>query len=81
MSATLNNNPGLTVVLEYAPAAIRQLGFDPSDLIQFLTVRGFCPYLIRRNGDLSEGIPSGLEDSGCVDLLFSRPSSVPGAVA
>jgi FkbM family methyltransferase len=77
MSATLDNNPGLTVVLEYAPSAMRQLGFDPSQLLQFLTDRGFRAYLVRRKGVLSEGIPSGLEESGYVDLLFSRRLSLP----
>jgi FkbM family methyltransferase len=72
MKTTLERNPDLTVVLEYAPAAMRELGFDSSQLVGFLVDRGFQVYLVGRKGMLSPGIPTGLHDSGYVDLLFSR---------
>ena len=72
MKTTLERNPNLTIVLEYAPSAMRGLGFDPSQLVAFLVDRGFQVYLLRSKGELSPGIPSGLADSGYVDLLFSR---------
>ena len=72
MTVTLERNPGLTIVLEYDPSAMRQLGYDPSQLVGFLTERGFQAYLVCPKGKLSPGIPSGLENSGYVDLLFSR---------
>jgi FkbM family methyltransferase len=72
MKTTLERNPDLTVVLEYAPTAMRELGFDSSQLVGFLVDRGFQVYLVGRKGMLSPGIPAGINDSGYVDLLFSR---------
>jgi FkbM family methyltransferase len=72
MGATLARNPELKIVLEYAPSAMRELGFNPSDLIQLLTRRGLQCYLIGPKGRLSPGVPSGIMDSDYVDLLFSR---------
>jgi FkbM family methyltransferase len=72
MKTTLEKNPNLTLVVEYAPSAMRALGFSPSTLIGFLVDRAFQVYLVCPNGKLSPGIPSGLDDSGYVDLLFSR---------
>lgn len=72
IKTTLERNPDVTVVLEYAPSAMRELGFNPSQLVGFLVDRGFQVYLVCPKGKLSPGIPSGLDDSGYVDLLFSR---------
>jgi FkbM family methyltransferase len=72
MKTTIERNPNLTVVLEYAPSAMLGLGFNPSQLVGFLVDRGFQVYLVCRKGVLSPGIPPGLDDSGYVDLLFSR---------
>jgi len=54
------------------PSAMRELGFSSPDLIDFLVDRGFQVYLVRPKGKLSREIPSTIEDSGYVDLLFSR---------
>ncbi len=72
MTDTLEKNPDISVVLEYMPSAMRALGFQPSQLIGFLVDRGFACYRIHPKGKLSMGIPSSLEDSDYVDLLFSR---------
>jgi FkbM family methyltransferase len=74
MKTAIEKNPNLTIVLEYAPSAMRELGFAPSDLVEFLTSRGFQIYLVGRNGVLTPGIPSELGRSGYVDLLFTRQS-------
>lgn len=71
MKATLERNPDLTIVLEYAPSAMRELGFDPTRLVKFLADRGFDCFLIGPHGKLSAGIPR-IEDGGYVDLLCSR---------
>ena len=72
MKNTLENNPELTVVLEYMPSAMRELGFDPAHLTSFWMERGFQAYLVGSGGKLSAGVPSVLEESGYADLLFSR---------
>jgi FkbM family methyltransferase len=72
MSRTLEMNPGLTIVLEYAPSALRDLGFDPSQLVGFLVDRGFQIYQVLAKGELSRGIPASLADTDYTDLLFSR---------
>jgi hypothetical protein len=74
MRNTLEQNPDVSVVLEYAPAMMRELGFSPPDLIQFLTRRGLECYLIGPKGALSPGVPTGMGDAEYVHLLFScRP--------
>jgi FkbM family methyltransferase len=74
MKKTLEQNPRLSIVMEYAPAMMRELGFSPTDLIQLLIKYGFKCYLIGPKGTLSRGIPSGIDDSDYVDLLFNRRS-------
>ena len=72
MSKTIEMNPKLTIALEYAPFALRDLGFEPSQLVGFLVDRGFHIYQVLPKGDLSPGIPPDLPDTDYVDLLFSR---------
>lgn len=71
MQETLRRNPDITVVLEFMPSAMRELGFDPAHLIDLFVERGFGVYLIHPRGKLSRwklSIPSGT--SYC-NLLFS----------
>jgi|SRR5215469_15904604 len=72
MKKTLDQNPCLSVVLEYAPAMMRELGFSPPDLIDLLIKHGLQCYLVGPEGTLSPGLPSRIEDSEYIDLLFSR---------
>lgn len=72
MKTTIERNADLSVVLEYAPAAMRELGFNPPELIQFLIGRGFDCYLVGPKGSLTQGFSPEMEDSDYVDLLFSR---------
>lgn len=72
MSKTIEMNPDLTIVLEYAPSALRDLGFDPSQLVGFLVERGFQVYQVLPKGKLSPGIPEDIAETDYVDLLFSR---------
>jgi FkbM family methyltransferase len=81
MQDTLEKNRDITVVLEYAPSAMRGLGFNPSHLISFLADRSFQVYLVRPKGKLSPGLPSPMEDSGYVDLLFRRRPIASGCEA
>ena len=72
MQDTLRQNPDLAIVLEYMPLAMRELGFNPSDLVDFLLERDFEIYLILRRGKLSRGMPPVMKDSSYFNLLFSR---------
>jgi FkbM family methyltransferase len=74
MERTLRQNPGLTVLLEYMPSAMHELGFDPSQLIGFFTEREFRIYQVHPRGRLVTGIPADLKDSEYIDLLFTRHS-------
>lgn len=72
MQETLRRNPDLTIVLEFMPSALRDLGFEPSLLIDFLVERDFKVYQIHPHGKLSPGMPEIKNNSGYCDLLFSR---------
>lgn len=72
MTGTLRRNPNVTIVLEYMPSAMRELGFDPSQLIRFLHEHAFQSYCIHPGGKLSREVPAAMDDSSYVDLLFSR---------
>jgi FkbM family methyltransferase len=72
MRSTLERSPDTSVLLEFMPSAMRDLGFEPSHLIHFFAERGFGIYHVGRRGRLSQGMPAIMEDSGYVNLLFSR---------
>ena len=72
MQNTLRQNPDISIVLEFMPSAMRELGFDPADLIGFFIERGFEIYLIHPRGKLTRGMPIAIRDSSYFDLLFSR---------
>jgi FkbM family methyltransferase len=74
MRNMLRQNHDVTVVLEFMPSAMRELGFDPSQLIDFFRHLGFKVHQILPRGKLSQGMPSTIEDSAYIDLLFSRHS-------
>lgn len=74
MQDTLRLNPDITIVLEFMPSAMRELGFEPSHLIDFLVARDFKLYLIHPRGKLSPGMPANIKDSDYINLLFSRNS-------
>ena len=72
MQETMRQNPDITVVLEFMPSALRDLGFQPSNLIDFFVERDFKIYQVHPRGKLSAGMPSITNDAGYVNLLFSR---------
>lgn len=76
MLDTLRENPALSVLLEYMPSAMRDLGFEPSHLIDFFLERDFKIYQVQPKGKVSLGMPNIRRDSGYVNLLFSRRSIV-----
>jgi FkbM family methyltransferase len=74
MQETLRQNPDVTVVLEFMPSAMRELGFEPSRLIDFFVERDFKIYCVHPQGKLSLGIPEITDDLTYFDLLFTRKS-------
>jgi FkbM family methyltransferase len=72
MQDTLRQNPGITIVLEFMPSAMRELGFEPSSLIDLFVQQDFKVYQVHPRGKLSPGMPNIVNDSSYCDLLFSR---------
>ena len=76
MTEVLTRNPGVSVVLEYAPFSLEQLGFRAGELLEFMQARGFVPYLLDQSGELTRTSPSGLEaavgDTDYRDVLFTK---------
>ena len=72
MQDTLRQNPDITIVLEFMPSAMRELGFEPSHLIDFFAERDFRIYQVHPRGKLSPGKPAAMKDSSYINLLFSR---------
>jgi len=72
MQDILRKNPEVAIVLEFMPLAMRELGFNPSHLLDFFWDRGFEVYVVCRGGKLSRGMPPPENDSSYFDLLFSR---------
>ena len=81
MQNTLRKNLDITIVLEYTPSAMRELGFEPSHLIDFFAERDFKIYEIHSRGKLSPGMPAVMKDSSYFNLLFSRRSIACGREA
>jgi hypothetical protein len=72
MQDTLRQNPDINVLLEFMPSAMRELGFESSQLIDFLVERDFRIYQVHPRGKLSPGMPAITNDASYVNLLFSR---------
>ena len=78
---TLKQNLDITVLLEYMPSAMCELGFEPLQLIDFFAERGFKVYQIHPRGKLSVGVPADMKSSSYCDLLFSRRDLLGGKKA
>lgn len=71
MDRTLAANPRAIVALEYMPSAMRQLGFEPEELLRRFREQGYKVYRIAKHGRLSLGV-GGTSEGGYCDLIFSR---------
>jgi FkbM family methyltransferase len=74
MQTTLRRNPDTAIVLEFMPSAMRELGFEPSHLIDFFVEREFKIYQVHPRGVLSQGMPAITKNSSYINLLFSHHS-------
>ncbi len=72
MAATLAQQRRAAVAIEYMPDAMKDLGYDPSAMLDWFRERGFRMYTLGKNGELMEGLSSELSAKGYVDLIFSQ---------
>jgi len=76
MKQTLERFPSLSIVCEYAPDGMRELGFEPAELLQFFRSAGYQLHMLTRRAiELATDdrlIETAAKDSGYVDLLCSR---------
>jgi FkbM family methyltransferase len=72
MEATLDRNPEIAILLEYAPECMIELGFSPPDLLEFMRARDFACFAVGPKGRVSARVPVELAGSSYVDLLFTR---------
>jgi FkbM family methyltransferase len=72
MERTLTINPRGILALEYMPSAMRELGFQPEELINWLQQRDYKVYTLEKHGRLRPGIGDISDGHSYCDLLFSR---------
>ena len=72
MQGTLESNPNAILALEYAPDEIRELGFRPQDLLDWLTTRNYQAYSVARDGAMFPADVGAIGTQPYIDLLFIR---------
>ncbi len=72
MEVTLAKNPNAVVTLEYSPEGMRDLGFEPEELIAWFSAKNFRAYAIQSDGALTEAPPGRVGEASYTDLLFAR---------
>jgi FkbM family methyltransferase len=76
MERTLAENPQAILALEYMPSAIRELGFEPQALLEWIGERKFCVYILANDGTFEETSPDRIATDRYVDLLLTREKLV-----
>ncbi len=73
---TLGKFPGLSIAFEYAPDGMRELGFEPSALLDFFRAAGHQLHILTRSATTlapdNRAIELAAERSGYVDVLCSK---------
>ena len=77
MERTLAQNPQAAVALEYMPQALRELGFDPGELLQWIVEKKYRIQILEANGALQPAAPDRLPADGYLDLLLTHDKLVP----
>ena len=76
MRNSLEQFPQAIVCLEYSPDALRELGFEPSKVLDFFRARSYHLFILTREGHclLAEdnSLEAFLKDQGYLDLLCSK---------
>lgn len=79
MSEVLERNPGLTIIMKFAPCRLLRAGTDPDQLLRKLEELDFSVQLIDPvSGDLSPAGPDQLHTAPASTLLLSRRPSPQG---
>jgi FkbM family methyltransferase len=80
MAGLLAAIPAPAVALEYAPGAMRALGFDPAALLEFLASRGYLAHRLGQDGTVRrvevEALDQAAGQRGYVDVVFTRAALV-----
>jgi FkbM family methyltransferase len=76
MRQTIERFPALSIAFEYAPGAMRELGFEPIPLLDFFRSAGYQLHILTRAAAALEpdnrAIESAAESSGYVDVLCCK---------
>lgn len=76
MKNTLERFPQAVVCLEYSPDALRELGFEPRNLLDFFRTRGYQLYVLTREEPRlvadDNSLEASLKEQGYLDLLCSK---------
>jgi hypothetical protein len=72
MQHTLESNPKAVLALEYAPDEIRELGFRPEDLLEWLAARNYQAYSLASDGSTLPADGRAIGTQPYIDLLFIR---------
>ena len=76
MRRTLEKAPSVSIAFEYAPEGMRELGFEPSALLDFFRSRGYRLHILTRHATAvtrdNQEIELAAERTGYVDVLCSR---------
>ena len=77
MERTIAENPRAIIALEYMPSAIRELGFEPQALLDWIGAQRFTVYVIERGAALHEIATTRIATERYVDLLLTREPLAP----
>ncbi|HYL79109.1 MAG TPA: FkbM family methyltransferase [Bryobacteraceae bacterium] len=77
MERTLAQNPRAVVALEYMPQALREMGFEPRELLRWIAEKQFCVHVMGDNGALQMAAADRLPADGYVDLLLAHDKLIP----
>ena len=76
MRKTIEKCPSMCIAFEYAPDGMRELGFEPSALLDFFRSAGYQLHILTRAATTlaqdNRAIELAVERSGYVDLLCSK---------
>lgn len=72
MAATVAQQLDASIAVEYMPEAIKDLGYEPTELLDWFSQRDFRMYSLGKDGQLNTGLSIELAKNGYVDLIFSR---------
>ncbi|MHB8502165.1 MAG: FkbM family methyltransferase [Candidatus Acidiferrales bacterium] len=76
MRGTLEKFPAVCIAFEYAPTSMRELGFEPSALLDFFRSAGYQLHILTRAATTlapdNRAIELAAERSGYVDVLCSK---------